>query len=62
MSTYIPNKAVSTDNPVERLSGSVERVTFHSEESSVVVQQRQKVQEQEHQQSYALHLTLMPSC
>jgi exodeoxyribonuclease V alpha subunit len=30
-------KPHSTDNPVERLSGSVERVTFHSEESGFCV-------------------------
>jgi exodeoxyribonuclease V alpha subunit len=29
--------AHSTDTPVERLSGSVERVTFHSEESGFCV-------------------------
>jgi exodeoxyribonuclease V alpha subunit len=37
MPTYMPNKAVSTDNPIERLSGSVERVTFHSDESGFCV-------------------------
>jgi len=30
-------KSPSTDTPVERLSGSVERVTFHSEESGFCV-------------------------
>ena len=37
MPTYIPNKAAGTDIPVERLSGSVERVTFHSEETGFCV-------------------------
>lgn len=31
------DKTASADNPVERLSGSVERVTFHSEESGFCV-------------------------
>ena len=31
------SKPASTDNPVERISGSVERVSFHSEESGFCV-------------------------